>query len=387
MPVKKKIMTVVLIFMLVQPAADFIAWFFFGKATACGQEIIPRAWAEDELQSRPVTTVMPRGEQKPPGKPQAQKTPEQLPAEQPPQPPSAPLKPEEQKPKSGFFDMLHGGISNGILGSAAWLDSFFADERAVKEENRTYIRFHYDVFIEEKSGVSYQPAFDLRLALPQLEKKTHLVFSSEPATTPSNALASQSITGAEVGPTEERRFTGAVHYFLKSTAEESLILRVGASLKNWSPALFIAPRYRLLIPLKPWDFRFSQEVVYRTDTRWETETQFDLERLLSQEFFFRTNVTGIWKENVHGYVYSVNFLLRQVLGPTHALQYAWSNSYQTRPVEELTQVALSIGYRHSFLRDWLFYEVSPQLRFPRDRNFDVTPGILFRIEMFFGYHR
>jgi hypothetical protein len=62
----------------------------------------------------------------------------------------------------------------------------------------------------------------------------------------------------------------------------------------------------------------------------------------------------------------------------------WSNSYQTRPIHELTQVALSVAYRHSFWREWLFYEIAPQVRFPRDRNFDVTPGILFRIEMFFG---
>jgi hypothetical protein len=31
-----------------------------------------------------------------------------------------------------------------------------------------------------------------------------------------------------------------------------------------------------------------------------------------------------------------------------------------------------------------FFEISPQARFPRDRNFDITPGILLKVEMFFG---
>jgi len=32
----------------------------------------------------------------------------------------------------------------------------------------------------------------------------------------------------------------------------------------------------------------------------------------------------------------------------------------------------------------MFLELAPQVRFPRDRGFAYTPGILFRIEMVFG---
>lgn len=337
-------------------------------------EITSRAWAAGNPDVSETTGA--QQEQNQPGNPK----PEQAPAP----PAAAPPPTEEQKPVPGFIDTLHGGISRRILSTADWLDSFFLDERAVKEENHTYVRFRYDVFPEEKSGVRYGPTVDLRLVLPELQKKTHLVFSSEQPTPAPGAPAEPNTTGAGVGPAPERHATAAIHYFFKSTTEESVVLRVGAVVNLTSPALFIAPRYRLLIPLKPWDFRFSQEVVYRTDTRWQSETQFDLERPLSHELFFRTNVTGIWKEQERGYSYSLNFSVRQPLGASHALNYTWSNSYQTRPVNELTNVGLSVGYRHSFWREWLFYEIAPQVRFPRDRNFDVTPGILFRIEMFFG---
>jgi hypothetical protein len=344
-------------------ATVFLAFVFHQRIA--GPEVFPCAWAEE----------------KDTGGPEGLKTKETPTAEQQEQP----AKPEEREVKPGFFDVLHGGISRRILGTADWLDSFFLDERAVKEENHTYVRFRYDVFPEEKSAVRYGPAVDLRLVLPQLQEKTHLVFSSEPAANPSDTPAPPHITGSQVGPTETRNVSAAVHYFFKSTAEESFVVRTGAVVNLTSPALFVAPRYRLLVPMKPWDFRFSQEVVYRTDTRWQAETPLDFERPLSPDFFFRTNVTGIWAETIRGYHYSLSFSLRQILNPTNALNYEWSNSYQTRPLDELTEIAFRVRYRHSFWREWLFFEIAPQLRFPRDRNFDVTPGILFRFESFFGW--
>jgi hypothetical protein len=298
-------------------------------------------------------------------------------------PPETAAKPEDSGTEPGLVDMLHGGISQGLLTTADWLDSFFADERSVKEENRSYIRASYDVFHEDRSPATYKPSFDVRLVLPQLQKKTHLVFSAEPAETVSGA-APVSTAGAKVAPTEERNVTTAFQYFFRETVKESFTIRTGARFHSGSPVLFIAPRYRSLIPFHVWNFRFSQEAVYRTDTKWQADTTFDLERKLPHDLFFRTSVAGVWFENTKGYFYSLSGTLRQPLDATHAFQYEWVNSYQTRPVNELAEIALRIRYRQSFWRKWLFFELAPQVRFPRDRNFDATPGVLFRFEMFFG---
>jgi hypothetical protein len=47
---------------------------------------------------------------------------------------------------------------------------------------------------------------------------------------------------------------------------------------------------------------------------------------------------------------------------------------------------LSVRYRQRILRDWLFYEVIPQISFPDERDRDATPAILLRLEMFFGHY-
>jgi hypothetical protein len=150
------------------------------------------------------------------------------------------------------------------------------------------------------------------------------------------------------------------------------------------PVLFLAPRYRYFVPINPWDFRFTQEVIWKTDTTWQTNTIFDLERKLPHDLFFRTSAGGTWINTSKGYFYSLSFSLRHPLDSKRALEYVWNNSFQTRPVGELVEVFFSVRYRQNFLREWLFFEVAPQYRFPRDSQFKGTPGILFRFEMFFG---
>ena len=284
----------------------------------------------------------------------------------------------------GFFDELHSEISERLLTTAVRLDSFFADERSVIEDNRSYIRTRLDAFSEERSHATLKPAVDVRLALPQLEKKAHLVFSAEPAETPATTPGSPSIASDRIGPTENRNVTTAVHYILRATEQQNFIVRTGAQFTHGTPALFIAPRYRYFIPINPWGVRFTQEVIWKTDSTTQTNTVFDLERQLPRDFFFRTSVGGTWINTSTGYFYSLSFSVRQPLDPKRALDYEWDNSFQTRPIGELTEVFFRVRYRQNFWREWLFFEVAPQYRFPRDREFTGTPGILFRFEMFFG---
>ncbi|HUI46993.1 MAG TPA: hypothetical protein VL122_13530 [Nitrospirota bacterium] len=288
------------------------------------------------------------------------------------------------KPRSGFFDLLHGELSQQLVDAAAWMDSFFADTSYVKEENHSYVKVRYDIFKEERAKMTFDPAFDLRLALPELERKTHLVFSSEPAQPVNNVNAPVQTASERFGQTDQRTLTTAIHYFFRDTEQESFFLRTGIQFSRLSPVIVLEPRYRVLFPYTNWNIRFTQDVLWRSDTSWQTDTRFDFERLLPSSLFFRTSLDGLWAAQVKGYVYSLSYLLRQPLAPTYALDYEWINTYQTRPEGELTEIDFRVRYRHSFWREWLFFEISPQARLPRTSNFHLLPGILFRLEMFFG---
>jgi hypothetical protein len=299
---------------------------------------------------------------------------------------SAPAAPSaSESTDSGLVETLHGGLSRGFLSSAMWLDSFFGDERYEAEVNQSYFKVRFDAFREGSTGMDYRrPNFDLRLVLPQLRKKTRLVISGDPYERDDATPAQPGGPGTNIAQTPQRNLTTALQYFPVETDRSNFSLRAGVKLHNGKLAILAGPRYRYLVPLDPWALRFTQEFVWSTDQRWQSRTTFDFERTLPNDLFFRMTLEGLWSENVIGYPYALSFLLRQPLDRNRAIQYEWINSFQTHPTNELDEELLVFRFRQRFWRDWLFLEIAPQARFPRNRSFAYTPGILFRLEMVFG---
>lgn len=391
MAVRKYIVSVVMVFVLNQSAVFFFSILSAGKASSDDRAIMSIAWAEDEPLPQPDPIQNQESQQFPDsvGAPAGQQVPATSIDENNPTVQDSSSNPQEIAPKVGYVDLVQAGISRRVLATAQWLDSFFADKRTTREINQSYLQLRYDIFVEDGTEQTIQmPSLNFQLRLPELERlgrKVNLVFESEPAAAPDGAPSPISNTGAQVRPAETRSTSAALHFLVGKTAEQSFIIRTGSQFNMEQSALFIAPRYRLLIPLKTWDFRFTQDVIYRTDTQWQTETLFDLERKLPHDLFFRSFIDGIWQRSTDDYFYTLGFSLLQPIDPTNAVLYGWSNSFTTKPSLELSQVNLSIQYRHSIWRKWLFFEVIPQCRFPRSRDFSFTPGILFRFEMYFGH--
>jgi len=286
--------------------------------------------------------------------------------------------------EDGLVDALHGGISRGFLSSAMWLDSFFGDERHEAEINRSQLKVRFDAFREGGGGMHYlRPNFDLRLVLPQLRHKTRLVVSGDP-NVDIDATTQPGIANNQLAKGTDKTVTTAVEVVPLDTKRSNLSIRAGIKFHSGKLELMAGPRYRYLVHLGVWDARFTQEELWTTDIGFQVRSRFDVERPLPHDLFFRTSLEGVWSEKVNGYPYALSFLLRQPLDGNRAIQYEWVNSFQTRPTDLLTEELFVFRYRQRFWRDWLFLEIAPQARYPRDRNFEYVPGILFRLEMVFG---
>ena len=186
---------------------------------------------------------------------------------------------------------------------------------------------------------------------------------------------------------EERNVTAAVERTFLDTIQQNFMVRTGLKLHKGRPMVTLGPRYRLTFPLETFTFRFLEEMTWRNNAGWDSRTTVDLERPFLQTFFFRASTDWIWTEHVNGFYYSVSFSVAQLLKDTKAFSYEWSNIFHTRPTHELLEVDLRVRYRQSLFRDWIYAEVCPQYRFPRDHHFKAIPGILFKVEAVFGHYR
>ena len=283
-----------------------------------------------------------------------------------------------------FLDTIQAGITKNILQSSMWLDSFFYDPRYAAEENKSHAAVRYEGFIEDHSHLIFKTKVKFVLILPQLKNKANLVISGDPDEDNPNKQGLGLLTSPAAIDKTNRNTTAALGYQIKSDEERNISAKIGIRYRNGHIVSFIRPHYRQLYHLDSWDLRFTQEFPYWTDTKWSSSTTVDLERRLGDAFFFRTSLNGSWYEKQPGYYYGLVFSLSQPLSTTSALSYDLGASFQTGAHDVLQEVAVATRYRQRFWRDWTYFDITPQVRFPRDRRFNAVPGILFGLEVQFG---
>ena len=283
-----------------------------------------------------------------------------------------------------FLDKIQAGITKDILRSARWLDSFFYDPRYATEENKTRAVIRYEGFIENHAHWVFDAKVKLVLVLPQLKNKANLVIAGDPDEYNPGLSGQGTLTSQAPTENKNRNATAALGYQIKANERRNISAKIGIRYRNGSIVSFIRPHYRRLYNLDSWDLRFTQEFPYWTDTKWSSSTTIDLERPLGETFFFRASLNGSWYEKMPGYYYGLGFSLSQPLSTTSALSYELGASFQTGAHDVLQTIVAATRYRQRFWRDWMYFDITPQVRFPRDRRFNPVPGILFGLEMRFG---
>ncbi len=304
-----------------------------------------------------------------------------------------------------FLDILQAGISKNILQTSQWLDSFFYDPRYVAEANTTRAVVRYEGFIEEHAPLAFKTKVSFVLVLPQLKHRAHIILSGDPNEDNTGRPGQDLLTLPAQQENTGRNTSAAVAYELKSGERRNINAKVGIRYRHGQLVAFIRPHYRRLYQMDGWTLRLTQEVPYWTDTKWSSSTTVDLERPLGEKFFFRTSVNGSWYEMQPGFSYGLVFSLSQPLSTTSALSYDLGAAFQTGARNTQQTVQLSNGkelksdpgahdvlqtvvvdtrYRRRFWRDWMYFDITPQVRFPRNRRFNPVPGILFGLEMQFG---
>jgi len=296
--------------------------------------------------------------------------------------------PEEERAEGKKFitDTIHGYISEGVLASAIWLDSFFDDPRFELEENRTRIKLRLENFFDDDLGNDFTTRVNAKIVLPRMKRKAKLIISGDQNEDLQSDSATGSTAAERFSTTDEQNLTTSLQYFFEAAKRHNLSARTGLRWRNDSVQAFISPRYRLLHELDSWAFRLTEEVLWWTDIGWQSKTQFDLERPFGNQWFLRMTADGFWTEEKNGYFYGLGMLVRQPLSQTRVLEYEWNNFFITSPIHYLEEILLRIRYRQKVWRDWLFLELAPQARFPRQLDYDFTPGILLRLELIFGWY-
>jgi hypothetical protein len=159
---------------------------------------------------------------------------------------------------------------------------------------------------------------------------------------------------------------------------------MGVGFSSGDPTFRIEPRYIYTHDFDIWSTTFLQKIRWHTRDGWSSQTRLDFDRAISKRFFFRSNNEITWEEkedDFDGYEFRPRLILSQRFSSKQALLYEWNNVFRSEPSFDLHSTALALRYRRQVLRPWLFVEVTPQVTYRNETDWDAVPGIFAKLEL------
>lgn len=290
---------------------------------------------------------------------------------------------DEPPAEPGVLDSMHSAASDRVRNFGAWVDSFFANEDYVAEINKTYLRLRLDSYSELYDGTTVEGKARLHLKVPALTDRLRVEILSPGETDDFEQSAPSDVGNADSGATTDKSSAG-ISYVLKALEKRSIILQAGMDFEKYTPDPFAGARYRETVSITDnWSMRFVQRLRYYSLNGLESRTTLQFDRLFDKNTLFRTGIDGTWLQEQPDYFYNVSLALYRPIDERSAVQYEVIGQFKTDP-HRLDRITARIAHRQKIYRDWLVFEVAPQVSFPDEREFRPVPGILFRLEAVFG---
>jgi len=280
------------------------------------------------------------------------------------------------------MDQERDYLATKFVDLVTYLDGFFGNDRNYQETNDSVLQLDLTRVMGYTGERRFVFQGRAKLHLPRAEKSLHLLIESDPDKNTANA-SNQVQAAQPAAPTQTPTSYGAGLRYERKSADDRWHAGTDAGLKiaGLNTAPFARARGSYAVPLDHWRMRAAETLFWFNTTGAGETTQLDFERPVTAPLLFRSTSSATWLYN------KLSFDLRQDLSLFHTLDERTAMLYQasaigvSRPAGVVTDYVLLTLYRHRLHREWMYLEVSPQLHFPRERNFGASGMLSVRLEV------
>jgi hypothetical protein len=322
------------------------------------------------------------------------KPPEEVPAT-PPAEELPPASPAEELPPSPISEEPLGGIigvadeprdylAENFVSMVRDIDRFFGDDRNYQESNDSVLQLD----ITRVMGYGGEHKFVLsgraKVHLPNTEKRLHLLIETDPdKNTGIESTRNQPVQpGAKTTPGS---YAAGVRY--EKTKEDRWYYGADGGLKfqglAGDPTPFVRGRVSYAMPLEEWRMKVAETVFWFNTIGVGETTQLDFEHPISDPLLFRATSTATWLHDKQNMDIRQDMSFFHTLDDRNALLYQVSAIGVSRPQTQATDYVVLLLYRYRLHRKWMYFEVGPQVHFPRERDFRSSGLLGFRLEILF----
>ncbi len=293
-----------------------------------------------------------------------------------------------QELQPSFFDPVNAPrdyLSEKFVSFASGIDRFFGDDRDFQETNKSVLQMNLSEVFEPGGQRKFALQGRAKLSLPLTEKRLHLLLETDPEKNITGNATGKATQSLPVRPGEVIT-PGSYAAAVKYQAEEggwSFGTDVGIKLRSRLQP-FARARGSYAAPLGEWRLKVAQSVFWFNTIGAGESTQLDLERIVSAAVLFRASSNATWLHDKQNFDLRQDFTIYHVLNERAALLHQASVIGVSQPLSQVTGYVLLTNYRYRLHRDWLFFELSPQLHFPKEQNYRLNPLLLMRLEILFS---
>jgi hypothetical protein len=287
----------------------------------------------------------------------------------------------QQADRIEAIDTPRDYLSGQFVTFVSAIDRFFGDNRNYQESNESVLQ----VDITRVTGYGGDRKIVLsgraKLNLPSTERRFHLLLETNPdqnitgesAQTRNTPLAKQVVAPESYG--------AALRYEKAQESPWHFSADAGVKFQGINIDPFTRARGSYAISLDQWRLKAAETVFWFNTIGAGETTQLDVERFLSDPVLFRATSNVTWLKDTQNLDMRQDLSLYHTVNERTALLYQASAIGVSRPAYQATDYVLLITYRYRLHRDWVFFELSPQLHFPKEKDFHSSPTFLMRLEM------
>jgi hypothetical protein len=288
--------------------------------------------------------------------------------------------PTKKESKLGILDTTHHYISENVEKYVTDIDRFFANDALYKYTTDSYVQLSGDVLFEEKGETGYGANLRARVDMPGTKKRLKLIFDTDPKE--KQDPLERSVDDSPTAAVQESDIYGAIQ---RERELWGWTFRPSVGVKFTLPLEpYVKAQFTTIYPLQRWALRADQNFYWFDDTGFGSDSTIEFDRPVGKEHLFRASSFARWTEEDEFFHLSQIFTFYQTLSRRRMVSYQVGAYGQTSPTWFMTDYLLVVRYRQLIHKEWLFFEIRPQVQYSKEYDWDDEVSLLLRLEMFFG---
>jgi hypothetical protein len=286
------------------------------------------------------------------------------------------------------MDETHERLEHGILRQVIRLDQFFGKDKTDAGQKTEYtLHWGNSVRVEQNGHLVFGTTVRANLLLSRISERLRLTVSGgdEPVPTAPVLPEDPGNPGFDRTTQSTRLVNTELRYSLIQTPHMALFLGAGVRLII-PPEAFARSRFQYAYHIGDDTIvRFGETLFLKNTVGPGETTEVSMENSLNRKTLLRWSNAATISYEIKGVEWGTELSLIRELSPKSAITLTGGVYGNTSIRDWVTNYRVLARYRRNFLRSWLFYELEPEMSWPRSAAgyFPTNFAMTFRIEVAF----